>query len=355
MNASILLMNIKHFIKDKTALFTLLMLSQILVFTVLFYSFGTIQNAFAVREEIDDNSKYFEVLIDVMQYDDITGEPVYVYEKCYTKQDFFQKSDSILNLIPNEYIASVNYKGIVSEEGKNTPLTFLYSNTNPRDCVGVYSLIEGYKTGDTIVLNGREHIIQESGNFAADLVLPQVYDDYVFYRLRIELNQTPSPELIDDVKLKIEEEFGIAEVHVPQIPDLLENQFNRATIALSAIVILISALNLTYAYTYIISKRKKWIFSSLLIGAHKNDAINIFAAEIVIYLIASFALSVLLFENYIKNLVAMIYPQIETFYSASVYLILGVVLIAVIVLMTNASLESIVEKSVAELGREATE
>ncbi len=355
MNANILIMNIKHFIKDKNALFTLLMLSQILVFTVLFYSFGTIQNAFAVREEIDDNSKYFEVLIDVMQYDDITGEPVYAYEKCYTKQDFFQKSDGILNLIPNEYIASVNYKGIVSEEENNIPLTFLYSSTNPWDCVGVYSLLEGYKKGDTIVLNGREHIIQESGNFAADLVLPQVYDDYVFYRLRIELNQTPSPELIDDVKQKIEEEFGIAEIHVPQIPDLLEIQFNRATIALSAIVILISALNLTYAYTYIISKRKKWLFSSLLIGAHKNDAINIFIAEIVIYLIASFALSVLLFENYIKNLVAMIYPQIETFYSAPVYLILGAVLLAVIVLMTNTSLESIVEKSVAELGREATE
>lgn len=355
MDLNILLTNIKHFVKDKTALFSLLMLSQILVFTVLFYSFGTIQNAFAVREEIDDNSKYFEVLIDVMQYDDITGEPVYAYEKCYMKQDFFQKSDIILNLIPNEYISSVNYKGVVLEEKNDIPLTFLYSSTNPWDYVGVYSLLDGYKTGDTIVLNGREHIIQESGNFAADLVLPYVYDDYVFYRLRIELNQTPNSELIDDVKMKIEEEFAIAEIHVPQIPDLLEIQFNRATVALSAIVILISALNLTYAYTYIIGKRKKWIFSSLLIGANKNDVINIFIAEIIVYLIASFALSVLLFENHIKNIVAIIYPQIETFYSASVYLILGSALLVAIVLMTIASLEVIVEKDVAELGREAIE
>lgn len=354
MNANILLMNIKHFIKDKTALFVLLMLSQILVFTVLFYSFGTIQNAFAVREEIDENSRYFDVSLDVFDFEKQT----YKYENCYEKQDFFQKSENVTDIIPSDLIESIGYYGVVLEGETENPVNFFYNATSPADSVklGAHSkFTEEYKKGDTILINGREHVAEEIGDYATHLVLPQVYDDYGFYRLRIWLKETPNPELIEDVKLKIEEEFGIAEIQVPQIPDLLEIQFNRATIALSAIVILISSLNLTYAYTYIISKRKKWIFSSLLIGAHKSDAINIFTAEIVIYLIASFALSVLLFENCIKNLVAMIYPQIETFYSAPVYLILGAVLLAVIVLMTSVSLESIVKKSVAELGREATE
>lgn len=354
-------LNIIILIKQQSLFFALMIISQIVVCIGIFLGIGAIQNTQNEQKEIDVRTMYFEVYHSGVILDD-TGK--ISYKECDNILDFERKTERVLSVIPENMLSFVKISGIVSE---NEPIGYNAVITAPDSFPLTQEQIENgekcailreesklgdLSVGDSITLLNTEYKVVSVGDYSAEVLIPIGAADKNFLAdgLRIELKEVPDRALCDEISAALNELFPESEISTPEIPDLMELQFNRTMILSSLIIIIIAVLNLSYCYSYLFIKRKRIIAAYMICGSTKSCATNIMTIECVIISLFCYLFAIGIVYPFIP-IIVKIYVSSQGLYTIKFFAATGAAYLATIAMVVKTLFSIINEKSISDIRR----
>lgn len=344
---SLVFRNISKLFKAQKVFLIFFVISQIIACLAIFLSVGAIHNTRTEQKDIDIRTMYFEVYI----------EPV-------TIGDMQKKAERILTVIPENMLS---YASIYRKNKDTSYYVQLNANDdsvisaeqiqNGEKVVGVNEAFsnndKGPKVNDKIDLFGTEYTVISVGDYVCDFILPitAIDSSLPVDRFRVNLSEIPDKELAEEIQQTINEVFPVTtENHTPEIPDLVNVQFNRTMIITSALVIVIVVLNLSYCYCYLFLKRKKMLAIYMICGSSNSTAANIMIAESVIISAVCYIAAMCIINPFTSQ-IAQIYPAAELLYSVEFFAIVGFAYTVLTATILKIMFITLLNKSAAELKR----
>lgn len=316
-----ILYTIKNSLRTRPHLYFLIMLTQIVSLLCVFFCYGLIYNAFTEYEEADTESRLIYAEFIAGRYDDnLSDEEKYGDGMSFS---YFAKGlDEVLEQLgDNKTDINVHGRLKIGEKYYYVSTYYYRITGTTHDPYEICGQIDGYETGDYITIDGTEyHIVGTSE--VADIcffAVSNTPDSVVPVDLLIEMEHQPTRLECKRATDKINELFSPAELHEPKIMTLLEIQMNNTQKALSAILMVIAALNCSLCYNYINRSRRNQFAIYKLCGAQTHHCFAVSMAEVLLYMLVSFGAAYLLFERWLKDVLISFYPSVEDAYLSDVY------------------------------------
>ena len=311
---------VKNSLRAKAYIYLLILLTQIISLICVFVCCGLIYNAFTKYKEASFESRcIFADFINV--YDDsLSDEEKFGGGMRY---DQFQKGlDSIKELFENNK-ANILVHGQIKLGDKYLSVSVFYSGITGSDYqpYDIVATLDGYSTGDHINIDGTNYHIAAPSETSA-ICFPtgeNTPPSVVPCDIQIELEHQPTYKECKAITDRITMLFDPINIAEPENLKLLDVQMNNTQVALSAVMLIIAALNCGICYSYINDSRRKQFAIYKICGAKSSDCFAVCIAEAVMYMAAGFALAYLIFEYLLKNILTSFYPSIDGVYNAKMY------------------------------------
>lgn len=212
--------------------------------------------------------------------------------------------------------------------------------------------------GDVLNINGKEYTVIETGSIMSMAVCfffpyDAMPSGMKFHEMTLWFKDIPTHKQADTIAEKIKEYFGAEfPINMPEIPDLLVQQFNSAMLACCAVVALMIAFNCITVYMYIIRRRSDWIAAVRLCGCGNGSLMYIISAEMLTVACIAFGIGALTAVKLIIPKMSVYYPLFDRFYTREAvgYLFLGY--LGAFLLMTVGQLSAFVHRSVDRMRKE---
>lgn len=144
----------------------------------------------------------------------------------------------------------------------------------------------------------------------------------------IKFSGVPSYQALENITSELKTDFG-DDVSEPVYRDYgLEYIFTMGNV-LIFLVIILSAVNFLYIYSYILEKRKRQYRVFMLCGCSANKTLLFAAAEILLCALVYSLLGIVIFHFAIRPLVVSLEPLLKYSFHQGVYL--GVTLASVMI------------------------
>ena len=311
---------VKNSLRARPYIYLLILLTQIISLLCVFVCCGLIYNAFTKYKEASFESRcIFADFINV--YDDsLSDEEKFGGGMRY---DQFQKGlDSIKELFENNK-ANILVHGQIKLGDKYLSVSVFYSGITGSDYqpYDIVATLDGYSTGDHINIDGTNYHIAAPSETSA-ICFPtgeNTPPSVVPCDIQIELEHQPTYKECKAITDRITMLFDPINIAEPENLKLLDVQMNNTQVALSAVMLIIAALNCGICYSYINDSRRKQFAIYKICGAKSSDCFAVCIAEAVMYMAAGFALAYLIFEYLLKNILTSFYPSIDGVYNAKMY------------------------------------
>lgn len=311
---------VKNSLRAKAYIYLLILLTQIISLICVFVCCGLIYNAFTKYKEASFESRcIYADFINV--YDDsLSDEEKFGGGMRY---DQFQKGlDSIKELFENNK-ANILVHGQIKLGDKYLSVSVFYSGITGSDYqpYDIVATLDGYSTGDHINIDGTNYRIAAPSETSA-ICFPtgeNTPPSVVPCDIQIELEHQPTYKECKAITDRIIMLFDPINIAEPENLKLLDVQMNNTQVALSAVMLIIAALNCGICYSYINDSRRKQFAIYKICGAKSSDCFAVCIAEAVMYMAAGFALAYLIFEYLLKNILTSFYPSIDGVYNAKMY------------------------------------
>lgn len=338
--------------KKNPLMYFLIIVSQIVSVMCIFFAFGLIVNAYTSFKNADINERFFSLELTDIYNEDLTSFEEQM-EGAVSYGEFFQNFKEIREML-GDNLQEVLVKGYIEIDEKQYRIGSYYhdadSGYKKYDISVNPKFFPQYDVSDSFTINGRVYNVATLGNANAISFLnyEDVPDDAIVYEFYFV---TKEPLIYDQYK-KLENKicilFNYNFFEKPQTPKLLDIQMNKTQITLSAVLIVIVVLNCSLCYMFLYESRKKTFAIYRICGAREGYCIFICLAEVIVYMIISFATAFLLFDKLVKNIVVDIYPKAVLAYTSENYRhIFGGYFVATMIIMTLCII-SFVSKPIVE-------
>ena len=340
---------VKNSLRAKAYIYLLILLTQIISLICVFVCCGLIYNAFTKYKEASFESRcIFADFINV--YDDsLSDEEKFGGGMRY---DQFQKGlDSIKELFENNK-ANIIVHGQIKLGGKYLSVSIFYSGITGSDYqpYDIVAAIDGYKTGEHINIDGTNYRIAATSETSA-ICFPvgeNTPPSVVPCDIQIELEHQPTYKECKAITDRITMLFDPINIEEPENLELLDMQMNNTQTALSAVMLVIAALNCGICYSYINNNRRKQFAIYKICGAKSCQCFAVCIMEAVLYMAAGFAVAFLIFEYLLKNILTSFYPNIDGVYNAKMYACVLCAYVIITLLVMSFSTIKYTRRPVAE-------
>ncbi len=332
---------VRNSLRSKPYIYLLILLTQIVSLICVFFSYGLVYNAFTEFEDASFESRFFYADI-INRYDETkTDEELYGGKMQY--EEFQAGLDDIRRNIEDNP-ADILVHGMIKVGGKYLSVSsYYYGISDYESSYGPYDIVarvKGYEVGDKITIDGVSYNIVKKSETSA-LCFPHGENtppSVVPIDLGIELEHQPTYDECKAIAGKIMMYFNPFKFVEPEAPELLDIQMNNTQIALSALVLVIVALNCGICYNYINNSRRKQFAIYKLCGAKTYHCFIVCMGEVALYLLTGYALAYLVFEHLLKDVLISFYPNIEGIYKPETYSYILYAYVIITLIVMSASL-----------------
>lgn len=348
-----ILIDIKRNILFSKFKLSILCITQVVAVLCVFTAYGIASNLFIEKaEQTTLNTTFFISLFreeaEELVYDEITYS------------EFDQKIKAVLNSSENLWKSVSSYGYVLCNNEKRSfaaldPNLYYEYEASPNqfteqdfrtnnNVISVNSEALPYSPGDTVTIGSRNYTVKASNkNFAADIIIPynSLTDDFLISRFDLFLGDIPTQNEISVISNKIRESFGYdLGMDVPQVPDLIENQFNNSTLLITILVGIIVLVNFGYLYDYILYTQSNVAALYKNVGCTKDKMIGIFITEFSIIGILMLPISLAIFFKLLRPFLANYYDVLNSVYThkAVAYLVLGYIIADILIKLLKINL-----------------
>lgn len=321
--------NIYYTLRNQKKMFVFMVMVQIASIMLFIYCFGVIQSnkmkkewfydaqcefqlRFVKRDRstdrlcIEEKYKFSNMrkIIDEMRSD--MGDEIIYVRIGLTESEEALNNMEIKSSICNYNLTKESHQIMCKESGKS-----LFSWGEMEDgCGRVYvnSQVKLHtsqqgETGEAFVLSGKQfEIIRKPYIHQIQLAYGDIPDDVYVTALDIYLINAPNMNKQEEVNEKLKSWFEINEQNIKQpykFDDLLSIQYIALAICVNVFICFIILVNALLIYSYMLKKRKKWIFVMHLNGCSLGRIFFYFVVEMAIIMILCLVSALLLYHNII--------------------------------------------------------
>ncbi len=314
-----LLYTMKNSLRAKPYIYLLILFTQIISLLCVFVCCGLIYNAFTKYKEASFESRcIYAEFINV--YDDTVSD-----EEKFSggmRYDEFQHGlNSVKELFENNK-ANILVHGRIKMDGEYLSASVFYNGTSEYQPYDIVATLDGYNTSDHINIDGTNYRIAAPSETSA-ICFPvgeNTPPSVVPCDIQIELEHQPTYKECKAITDRITMLFDPINIAEPENLKLLDVQMNNTQVTLSAVMLVIAALNCGICYSYINDSRRKQFAIYKICGAKTRDCFAVCIAEAALYMASGFALAYLIFEYLLKNILLSFYPNIDCVYNAKLYI-----------------------------------
>lgn len=363
MTIKLMFKNLKNFITRSPLAFFVVVVIEVFGAVGLIVTYGIVRNVFTEQEKEAHNSKWMTYEM----YDDGVG---YTYwddtEQVYINAIKLAEEDA------KGLLVSVYLDGKITVDGEkyNAGCTKYYHEPSDswwqKDWIDKFMRGENvvllslkdntYSAGDMIRINGKDYeVLYAEDNQKFDTHLSNhflfpyncVPEGMEFSTIQLSFIDIPTHAQADAIAEKLKEYFGNEfPIRMPEIPDLLVQQFNTAMLGGCALAAVLIAFNCITVYMYIIRRRADWIAVVKLCGCKNQSIVTIMLSEILLVSCACFGIGVLISMKLLIPKLTNYYPLFDKFYTADSYRFLFLGLAGVFALVTLVQLTPFVRRTV---------
>lgn len=345
---------VKNSLRAKPYIYLLILFTQIISLLCVFVCCGLIYNAFTKYKEASFESRcIYADFINV--YDDtLSDEEKFGGGMRY--DEFQQGLNSIKELFENNK-ANILVHGRIKIGGEYLSASVFYNGITGSDYqpYDIVATLDGCSTGDHINIDGTNYRIAAPSETSA-ICFPvgeNTPQSVVPCDIQIELQHQPTYKECKAITDRITMLFDPINIAEPENLKLLDVQMNNTQVALSAVMLIIAALNCGICYSYINDSRRKQFAIYKICGAKSSDCFAVCISEAVMYMAAGFALAYLVFEYLLKNILTSFYPNIEGVYNAKLYICVLAAYVMITLLVVSFSTIKYTNRSIAEERKQA--
>jgi hypothetical protein len=330
---TILLNNIKKFLKNNRVIFAVFIISQIVTSISIIYIYA-IFDAKKTRDIIYNNDiRSYTVLYSTKISDDIPEKLNTVYQKY---EDFLEQ---IVLFSNSEYIKlNYLYPGIADQ---STQIGSYFSKeafeNGERQIIINDESSDQYNIGDIYILHDREYTV-------VGLTKNDGYNEIPFKALNSNITIEKIVFIAKDIPNKTQNEEITAYLHTvfddvrvsppPEANYFLSSE-NISSYFMSIAIFLLAIVNISYIYRYILYCRKRQFVIIRVSGCSMKRALFLYLSEIIILSTVQFTLSCLISHFCISRFFA--YLNFYLTYSMDIYKYIGLytlyMLIVILVFM----------------------
>ncbi len=337
----LVLNNIVSFIKSNRIIFIVFVVCQIITcFTAQYVCtvFYSKQHA-----NIDDNTIYKTFYIDF-------HEPIHIseiIEKLSRNEDIKKISlyndDFMITADYNKYENKYVIYGRYFEKDE-----FFTSESK----VVLNTADEGYKIGNTFFIDGHEYEIigiNWSNQVYNEVTYQNFIENYSTTQISVEFLEIPTLKQIKETSNHISSIMPNSVVYEPENVNFVDYFTGSSEYIISICIVVLSILNISYLYTYVLSKRKRLFCIYRLCGASSKKVEFLLLLEIVvislfIYIISSIALHLFVAPNFAELNGNLVYA-----YSFAEYFITCIFYQIIILVVFGKCIKSFIKGSIKEL------
>ena len=349
--------NIVYSLKHKPAFCAIMLIVQFVSALAIFLSIGIVQNAYSKQQTITEQNQRF--VVDLRFYssdetvlvpngyivDEYGNEEIQysekrkiIYDNCVLYGEFCDKIDQLCKEIDYQY----NYIGFDCYTDSSLPeesyrvVSMMYSplvsekNEPKENNIWVEYNKYPYELGDHINIDGKEFVVEKNdkdssgawGYAYIKMNSKMISDDYLVISFELMLDYVPSEKEVNEIKGIINSLFRVSEISEPVIPDLMELQYQRTTVLVGIVIMILCAVNAGSFYLYLLYSRKKNLSVLRICGCKTWQAAIIYYSELFVQITLPFSAATLCFDKWICPMVSSIYPIFNMIYNLKIYLIL---------------------------------
>ena len=335
------LLHIKTMLQRTPLQFLMIVLTQIFAANCILAAYGVSQNIFKKQEqEVSFQNRWFYASLTPWQEQEdgsfIPLQPV----------DLEQLETTLDAFLP-EVQESLSYyfvEGTVEASGKSYSITgtelpyveddsiddtFSYADFKE----GAHKVQVSYfqfpcSVGQMIEIGGEQYEVirtnENAGmdNYVCTFNIPfRAFPENVkVTSINFVFQDMPTHEEAEEFSDKIYEYFGgQTGIVLPNIPDLVTQQFNRLAVMICVMIAILVVLNVSMVYLYTLQSRKSMLGIYQLCGCAPQTALGLFSVEWLFVLTLCFGVALLLFRNFFLPWLNHLSGGISIFYQPSVY------------------------------------
>lgn len=361
MTISLMFKNLRNFITRSPLAFLVIVVLEVAGAVGLIVTYGIVRNVFTEQQKASTTSRWMN-LYNVVNNDDEsstinfwdsglihrTMESLMENEAKGLLDDFWVRGK--LTVDGKDYRAGCQ-KFYGQKDDSNMSAQVYDAYQNGENVVTVCTDTYPCSEGDVISINGKDYKVVRTGSnmLVNDFYFPydSAPDGMEYYELTLDFTDIPTHEQADTVAERLKEDLDFTlPVNMPEIPDLLVQQFNTTMLAGCALAAVFIAFNCITVYMYIIRKRSDWIAVVKLCGCKNGGIVDIMLLEILLVSCACFGIGILISAKLLIPKLTDYYPLFDRFYTAESYRWLFLGLAGMFALVTLVQLSPFVRRSV---------
>lgn len=348
-----ILIDIKRNIMFSKFKLLILCITQIVAVLCVFTTYGIASNLFIEKaEQTALNTTFF-----ISLFREEAGE--FVYDEM-TYSDYDPKIQAVLNSSENLWKSVSSYGYVLCNNEKrsfiaiNPNLYYEYESSSNKfveqdfrsnnNVISVNSDTFSFNLGDIITIGSQKYTVKANEkDFAADIIIPynSLTDDFLISRFDLFLNDIPTQSEVSTISNAIRENFGYnLGMDIPQVPDLIANQFNNNTLLITILVGIIVLVNFGYLYDYILYTQSNIVALYKNVGCTKNKMIGIFIAEFGVMEIFMLPISLAIFFKLLRPFLANYYEVLNSVYTskAIMWIVFGYIIADILIKLSKINL-----------------
>ncbi len=347
---------IKNSLREKPFLYALILITQTVSVLCVFFCYGLVYNAFSNYQNVDSDSRCFSVeFIDYSENAPTYQEQVKQLQQAMNYDVFKKNMAQILELLKNNRY-DINVYGYITIDGKTYDAgAYFYTWDNiPEKPFEIRASVDGYAVGDEIVIDGNTYFIHAPGE-ADDITFhhgENAPTSFTVTDFLIEMERQPTALEAKKLADKIDELFHPKSTREPEIPKLLEIQLTNTQIILSAVIMVIAALNCSLCYNYINQKRRQQFAIFRLCGARGYQNFAVCMAEVILYMLVGSGIAYILFKYGLSHWFFERFPLASDAFTNSVYAKMFGMYAAIMIVVMFVNIVRITRRSVIDERRE---
>lgn len=348
---------IKNSLREKPFLYALILITQTVSVLCVFFCYGLVYNAFSNYKNADVNSRCFTVeFIDYSENAPSREEQLKQLQQIMNFDEFKKRLAQILEILKNNR-CDINVEGDITIDGKTYDAgAYFYTLTDtPEKPFEIRASVDGYEVGDEIVIDGNTYFIHALGD-SDDISFhhgENAPTSFIVTDFLIEMERQPTALEAKNLSDKVQELFPpIYYLNEPDIPELLEIQLTNTQIVLSAVIMVIAALNCSFCYNYITQKRRQQFAIFRLCGARGYHNFAVCMAEVILYMLVGSGIAYLLFKYGLSHWFFERFPLASDAFTNSVYARMFGMYAAIMIVVMFVNIVRITRRSVIDERRE---
>lgn len=336
--------------RKKPLMYILIVTAQFVSILCIFFAFGLVVNAFTSFENADESERSIYLDLSGMYDESITVNEEAERAMPY---DEFEKNIGEITDIIGDNLHDMTVHSWMELDGKYIRVSsYYYEKTKYEnfDIMPAKNLFPGKTVGDTVAIYGKEYTIvsfnevtQLAFGIGEDTPSEARMTDFYF-----DMKEPLTYDVYKKVKDKLMLLFPGYDMDLPKTPELLDIQMNNTQIVMSAVLMIIVVLNCSLCYAFIYESRKKTFAIYRICGAREDDCLLICLAEVIFYMLLSFAGAFLMFDGLLKKVVISFYPKAALAYTSVNYLYIFIGYVIVTMAVMGICIINFVRKPIVE-------